>query len=152
MNQSEAIGKLNDLIHLDLDAVGAYEAAIDRIDVESIRARLREFRDDHRRHVSDLSAIVRGLGGEPPTRPDAKGFVLKGFTAVTSLMGSEAALRAMQGNEKLTNAGYANALRLDWPADVRARIEANLRDEQRHLAWIEDALRNRIWEHGTAHP
>lgn len=152
MNQGQTVEKLNHLIQLDFDAVGAYQAAIDRIDVESIRASLREFQEDHRRHIADLSAQVRRLGGEPKDRPDAKGFVLKGFTAVTSMMGTEAALRAMQGNEKLTNTTYANALRESWSDEIRTLLEKNHRDEQRHLAWIEDALRNRIWEHTGAHP
>ncbi len=151
MDPSQIIEKLNDLIQLDHDAVGAYQAAIDRIDVESIRARLGEFQNDHRRHIVDLSEQVRRLGGTPKERPDAKGFVLKGFTAVTSMMGNEAALRAMQGNEKLTNSSYGNALRENWPEPVRNLLERNFRDEQRHLAWIEDALRNRIWEQTGAH-
>lgn len=151
MNPSQMIEKLNDLIHLDFDAVGAYQASIDRIDVESIRMRLTEFQNDHRRHIQDLSAAVQRLGGQPAKRPDAKGFVLKGFTAITSMMGNEAALRAMQGNEKLTNTSYANSLKEAWPEDIRNLLEANYRDEQRHLAYIEDALRNRIWEQ-AAHP
>ena len=152
MNQSQIIEKLNHLIQLDHDAVGAYEAAIDRIDVESIRAQLRQFQNDHRRHITDLSAVVVRLGGTPKERPDVKGFVLKGFTAVTSMMGNEAALRAMQGNEKLTNSSYSSALRENWPPDIRSLVEQNYRDEQRHLAYIEDGLRNRIWEQGAAHP
>jgi uncharacterized protein (TIGR02284 family) len=152
MDPSQTIEKLNDLIGLDYDAVGAYDAAIHRIDVESIRARLAEFREDHRRHIRDLSAQVRQLGGTPREHADAKGFILKGFTAVTSMMGNEAALRAMQGNEKLTNSSYGNALRENWPESVRHIIERNHHDEQRHLAYIEDALRNRIWETGGVHP
>ncbi len=152
MDPSQMIEKLNALIGLDFDAVGAYDAAIHRIDVESIRSRLGEFRADHLRHIQDLSAQVRQLGGVPRERPDAKGFILKGFTAVTSMMGNEAALRAMQGNEKLTNTSYGNALRENWPAPLRDIIERNYQDEQRHLAYIEDALRNRIWEHTASHP
>lgn len=152
MDPSHTIEKLNDLIALDRDAIGAYQAAIDRVDVESIRSRLSEFQGDHHRHVDDLSRVVSRLGGTPRARPDAKGFVLKGFTAITSMMGNEAALRAMQGNENLTNRTYADALKLQWPPDIRTLLESNYRDEQRHLAWIEDALRNRIWEQSGAHP
>lgn len=32
--------------------------------------------------------------------PDLKGFVIQGLSAITSEMGDEAALKAMQGNEK----------------------------------------------------
>jgi uncharacterized protein (TIGR02284 family) len=150
MDQKRMIERLNDLIALDYDAVGAYEASIDRIDVESLRMRLREFQNDHRRHIQDLSRLVLGLGGTPREKPDTKGFILKGFTAVTSMMGNEASLKAMQGNEKLTNRTYEKALQESWTEDVRVVIERNFRDEQRHLSFIEDALRNRLWEQPAA--
>jgi hypothetical protein len=38
---------------------------------------------------------ARGISRE---KPDVKGFVLKGFTAITSMMGTEPALKAVQGN------------------------------------------------------
>lgn len=152
MEQKQMIDRLNELIALDHDAVGAYEAAIERIDVELLRSRLREFQEDHRRHIQDLSRVVKGLGGTPREKPDVKGFVLKGFTAITSMMGNEAALKAMQGNEKLTNRTYEKALQESWPEDVRGIIERNFRDEQRHLAFIEESLRLRSWEQTGAHP
>jgi uncharacterized protein (TIGR02284 family) len=141
------IEKLNDLIALDHDAVGAYQAAIERIDVEYLRMRLREFQADHERHIRELSDVVVRLGGTPRESPDVKGVILKGFTAVTSMMGTEAALKAMKGNEKLTNSRYHAALQEAWSDDVRVLLHRNYSDEQRHLAFIEDALNARSWEH-----
>ncbi|MFY0563059.1 ferritin-like domain-containing protein [Archangium lansingense] len=152
MDLNRMLERLNNLIALDYDAVGAYEAAINRIDVESLRMRLREFQQDHERHIQDLSRVVVGLGGKPRTKPDAKGFILKGFTAVTSMMGNEAALQAMRGNELLTNRTYRVALEEEWSDETRAIIERNFSDEQRHLAFIEEALRNRSWEQTTVQP
>jgi uncharacterized protein (TIGR02284 family) len=151
MDQQRMIERLNDLIALDHDAVGAYEASITRIDVEPLRMRLREFQNDHRRHIQDLSRVVLSLGGTPREKPDMKGFLLKGFTAITSMMGTEAALKAMQGNEKLTNRTYEQALLEGWTDDVRTIIERNFRDEQRHLAFIEESLRTRSFEQPSAH-
>ncbi|WP_375769854.1 ferritin-like domain-containing protein [Archangium gephyra] len=152
MDLNRMIERLNDLIALDYDAVGAYEAAINRIDVESLRMSLRGFQADHERHIQDLTQAVVSLGGTPRTKPDAKGFILKGFTAVTSMMGNEAALQAMRGNELLTNRTYRMALDEEWSDETRAIIERNFSDEQRHLAFIESALRNRLWEQTTMHP
>jgi uncharacterized protein (TIGR02284 family) len=152
MDLNRMIERLNDLIALDFDAVGAYEAAINRIDVESLRMSLREFQRDHERHIQDLSRVVTQLGGMPRRKPDAKGFILKGFTAVTSMMGNEAALQAMRGNEALTNRTYRMALDEDWSDEARIIIERNYSDEQRHLAFIENALRNRTWEQPTVQP
>ena len=152
MDLNRMIERLNNLIALDHDAVGAYEAAINRIDVESLRMSLRGFQADHERHIQDLSRVVKQLGGTPRTKPDAKGFILKGFTAVTSMMGNEAALQAMRGNELLTNRTYRMALDEEWSDETRAIIERNFSDEQRHLAFIEQALRNRTWEQTTVQP
>jgi uncharacterized protein (TIGR02284 family) len=140
------IDKLNDLIALDLDAIDAYESAITRIDTVTVRERLREFQGDHHRHVRDLTEAVMRLGGSPRQRPDIKGFFIKGFTAVTSMMGDESALRAMKSNEELTNRTYKKALAESFSSDVRTLIEKNFADEQRHLAYVEECLRNRVWE------
>ncbi len=138
--------KLNDLIALDIDAVNAYEEAIKRMSVGFIQERLKQFQGDHQRHIRDLTAVVDRLGGKPRTKPDVKGFVIKGFTAVTSAMGDEGALKAMQSNEKLTNKTYKDALDFAWPDDVTVIIQRNFADEQRHLAFVEECLRTRAWE------
>src|SRR5919198_4895882 len=94
---ADLINRLEKLIQLDIDAVGAYEQAIEAIDILEVRDRLAEFRDDHERHVAELSAALRRMGGEPPRRsPDMKGFLIEGYTAVRSSMGSAGALRAMK--------------------------------------------------------
>lgn len=152
MDLNRMIERLNEIIALDYDAVGAYEAAITRIDVESLRMSLREFQRDHERHIQDLSGVVTQLGGTPRKKPDTKGFILKGFTAVTAMMGNEAALQAMRGNEALTNRTYRMALNEEWSDEARRIIERNYSDEQRHLAFIENALRNRIWEQAPVQP
>ncbi|MGZ3459640.1 MAG: ferritin-like domain-containing protein, partial [Archangium sp.] len=112
----------------------------------------REFQQDHERHIRELSGVVTKLGGKPRSKPDTKGFILKGFTAVTSMMGNEAALQAMRGNEALTNRTYRMARDEDWSDEARIIIERNYSDEQRHLAFIEDALRTRSWEQPTVQP
>lgn len=152
MNDKEAIENLNDLIKLDIDAVNAYEEAIQRIDLSSVTTKLREFQNDHRRHITDLSDAVRKLGGQPAEKPSIKGFFLKQFTSITSAMGNEAALRAMQANETLTNKSYAHAVKENWPANLRPIIERNYQDEQRHLAFIQDCITRRVWEQAGAHP
>jgi uncharacterized protein (TIGR02284 family) len=140
------IDQLNDLIALDRDAVEAYESAIERMTVPELRQALVTFQADHRRHIADLSAVVTRFRGEPRATTDVKGFFIKGFTAISSIMGDGSALRAMRGNEKLTTRAYQKALEKPWPSDVRVLIERNRADEERHLAFIEEAIRLREWE------
>jgi uncharacterized protein (TIGR02284 family) len=130
------IEKLNDLIALDIDAVNAYDAAIKRIEATDVRDQLRTFQQDHERHIRDLSGCVVDLHGKPRQKADAKGFFLKSFTAITSMMGDKAALTAMKGNEQLTNRGYDKALEENnWPPSIthRDRAQPRRRAQAAHL-------------------
>jgi rubrerythrin len=147
MAEKSEVAKLRSLAQLDADAVGAYDAAIARVNEPLVRERLNDFRVDHVRHVQDLNALIQQFGGEPvELKPDLKGTAMKGLTAVTSMMGTEAALVAMLGNEEFTNRAYALALQFDWSPEVRSLIQKNREDEYRHLTWIRDAVRTRPWQ------
>ncbi len=152
LTTEKIIEELCELIRYDYDAIGAYTAAIDDIKELAVRGPLTEFRGDHERHVSNLSAIVRQLGGEPPDKPDMKGVIRKTMTKVAGLGGTEYTLKAMRSNEEVLNKTYAHHLSFDFPADIKAVIEQNYDDEKRHLAWVEQALRSRLWEGATANP
>ena len=137
---------VQDLIHLDMDAIKAYEQAIKACEHESVAAQLRTFQGDHQRHVSDLSAELRKLGEQPDVRTDIKGFFIEAFTAVTA-HGTKSALLAMRGNEQLTTARYKAALDLqDVPGSTKEVIRKNYADEQRHLEWIKVALAQETWK------
>lgn len=148
--QTELTEKLSSLVQLDIDAVNAYEQAINNIDHTMIRTSLLQFQEDHKRHIVDLSHAIRELGGYPPERTlDIKGFFIKGFTAIRSLTGTEGALKAMMSNEKLTTSTYENALTIQAPAAIKEIIQRNYADEQRHLEYITTALNNKTWENAA---
>jgi rubrerythrin len=140
------VAKLRSLAQLDADAVGAYDAAISRVEEPLIREKLNEFRIDHLRHLQDLNVFIQQFGGEPvQLKPDLKGAAMKMATAASSLMGTHAALAAMLGNEEFANRAYEYALRFEWSGEVRGLIQRNREDERRHLAWIQDSLKDRLW-------
>jgi uncharacterized protein (TIGR02284 family) len=147
MENKDIVSKLYDLCQLDIDAIRAYDEAIEKIDIETVAENLRNFRADHQRHVSDLTAqIVKYGGTAPENKPDVKGFVIQGFTSLRSLTGTPGALKAMRGNEVLTNSKYKAAQELDLPVDLRQIIDRNYSDEQRHLAYISQCIDQKIWE------
>ena len=150
MTQAKIIEELNEVLQIDIDAVGAYESALDGIHENEIKQQILAFKGDHERHIVDLRSIVQRLGGKPESTPDLKGALRKGFTKVAGLMGTEIVLRAMLSNEKLTNDVYSKHVQKNFPPDILAVIRRNLGDEQRHYSWIEAALRQRLWEHPTA--
>jgi hypothetical protein len=146
MAEKSEVAKLRSLAQLDADAVGAYDAAIARVSEPLVRERLNDFRVDHVRHVQDLNTLIQHFGGElVELKPDLKGTAMRGLTAVTSMMGTEAALVAMLGNEEFTNRAYELALQFDWSPEVRTLIQKNRQDEFRHVTWIRDAVRTRPW-------
>ena len=143
---TSSISSVQDLIHLDMDAIKAYEQAIKACEHEVVATQLRSFQGDHQRHVRDLSEELRKLGEQPDVRTDLKGFFIEKFTAITS-MGTRSALMSMMGNEQLTTSRYKAALELqDLPESTKQIIRTNYGDEQRHLEWIKNALDQKIWE------
>jgi uncharacterized protein (TIGR02284 family) len=146
-DNQQLIDKLVSLAQLDIDATHAYTSAIDRIDLMDVKQQLTLFRGDHERHISNLSPMIEQLGGQAPTRsPDLKGFFIQGMTAVRSMFGNEAALKAMKGNEELTNKKYSEALELDFPVDIKNVIQGNLDDERRHLEYVNRCISEKVWD------
>ena len=147
---TSSIGSVQNLIHLDMDAIKAYEQAINACEHEFVASQLRSFQADHQRHIRDVSEELRRLGEQPDVRTDIKGFFIEKFTAITS-MGTRSALMSMMGNEQLTTSRYKAALELqDLPESTKQIIRTNYGDEQRHLEWIKSALDQKIWE--RSHP
>lgn len=147
MENKALIKNLSNLAQLDIDAIRAYSQALDNIKHTTIHNQISSFKADHERHVTELNAAIRQLGGEPPSfSPDLKGFFIEGFTAIRSMTGTAGALKAMRTNETLTNHVYAKARGEDLPEHIRTLIERNYADEQRHLAYIEQAIENKVWE------
>lgn len=146
MTNHEIGRHLRGLVQLDYDAIRAYRQAVEQIDVPDVRDQLTIFENDHARHVQNLSQIIRRLGENPPEmKPDIKGFLIEGFTAVRSLTGTEGALKAMHANEKLVGKRYKEATQVNLPADIKAQVELNYRDEQRHTRFIEEKLTEKSW-------
>jgi uncharacterized protein (TIGR02284 family) len=146
LTTDKMIEELNELIRFDFDAIGAYNSAISDISALQVREPLIQFRGDHERHVNELTAIVRTLGGSPVQSPGLKGVVRKTMIKVAGLGGNELTLKAMKANEEVLNKTYAHHLMLEFPDDIKEAIRKNYQDEQRHLAWIESALQSRLWE------
>ncbi len=141
LSTHEMIDKLEDLMRLDVDAVSAYTAAIERIDDKPIRERLGQFGDDHERHIRNLQSAIRSVGGRVPRRSrDFKGFFIEGMTAIRSDMGTDSALKAMRTNEKLMNSRYSGAVEWDVPTDLRTILAEGYADERRHLEYVEQQL------------
>lgn len=147
MTNQEIADELKKLVQLDVDAVLAYDRAISAVGEGAIASGLAGFKLDHQRHILELSKALLDLGVTPPeAKPDLKGSLLGGLTAVRSRLGPEQTLHAMRTNEQLTNSSYASAVAKPFPDPVLEVVRRGYADEQRHLAWIERTLDTRSWE------
>ncbi|MFP4072183.1 MAG: DUF2383 domain-containing protein [Desulfovibrionales bacterium] len=147
-DKKNIIKQLHSLAQLDADAYHAYGQAMDKVEHVAIRDQLGVYRDDHRRHFDELSSQIRSMGGDPPDfSKDFKGYFIEGFTSLRSATGTKGALEAMQTNEKMTNKNYNDASsRSDLPPEIHSMLVSFYQDEQQHLRFVEQALKERAWE------
>jgi len=148
MDTQNVIKKLAKLVQLDIDAVHAYEQALKNIDDTPIFNQIKNFQNDHLRHVDELNIEITKLGGQPlEFTKDFKGYLIEGFTSLRSITGTEGALKAMKMNEILTNKTYEYATNdADYSSDIKELLEKNYADEQRHLQYIENAINTEAWK------
>ncbi|MCC6551436.1 MAG: ferritin-like domain-containing protein [Polyangiaceae bacterium] len=142
--RGSAVEEIRGLILLDHAAVQAYQIAAQACTIQEISQTLDAFRGDHERHVRELSEALRGMGGEAPEFLDESGQIIVGYTRLSALE-DRSALVAMRGNEELTNEAYLSARSSELPDEVRRLVEANWQDEQHHIRWIEEEIRDRGW-------
>lgn len=141
LDKDDIFERLGELVRLDMDAANAYNEAIEKTDDEQVRARFGDLRDDHQRHVQELSGTIERMGGTPPEPGGGvAGVLIEGTTALRSTSGAEGALKAMRTDELFMNHRYGDAIGWDMPTDVRSTLMRQHADEQRHLAYIEGAL------------
>jgi hypothetical protein len=132
---------LNHLIAVDYDAIEAYEAAIGRLGSTPDATQLVRFLDDHKRHVLDLTRLVKDLGGEATGHADFRRFVNTGRVVLGGLIGDDAVLHAMKSNEDDIGSHYERAASSEGLAiDARSLVLRIMGDERRHRDWFERRL------------
>ncbi|NUO62890.1 MAG: SnoaL-like domain-containing protein [Gemmatimonadaceae bacterium] len=136
------IADLNDLLQLDHDAVEAYTVAIDRVRSERYRDALVQYRNDHKRHIEELAALVRARGGLPTELPHPTGALKLVVQALGSAGNDATLLLAFKAVEGQARDKYRRfAAETDYPEDVKSVIARAAEDETRHYAWVEQTLR-----------
>lgn len=138
---------LCDLLQLEHDALPAYGLALLGLRDEARRERLAAFRDDHRRHVAELSDLIRARGGWPLPLPHLPTGPLKLALQAAGLPGGErAVLLAFRANEWQSREKYARAAAAAEeagdaaPPEVAAVLRRAAADEAAHYAWAVESL------------
>ena len=142
-DEAALIATLNDLLQLEHDALPAYALALAGLRDGGLRETLEAFRQDHLRHVGELTGLVRERGGLPLALPHVPTGLLKLAVQASGLPGGDrGVLLAFRANEWQAREKYGRAAAgggHDDPevADVLRRAAA---DEARHYAWAVEAL------------
>jgi uncharacterized protein (TIGR02284 family) len=147
MNNSEIITKLSSLMKIDIDAISTYKKVIEKIPESDIKDHLMKFKSDHQRHVDSLKAVIRDLGGTPPSLDvDVKGIFLTGAVMLEQLFNAENALRVLKSGEEVINKTYDESVTKDLPVEIRSILDIHNRDELEHLRYISYAIDIRVWD------
>ena len=129
---------IHDLMHLEYDAMAAYEQTISRLDNSTYKAKVSEFLSDHKRHLSELKSIAQGLNIEIPDGTDMKAVLTQGKVVLADPFGDASILKAMKTNEDDTVTAYERACKFDnAPQNFTDCVTRALSDEQRHRAWFQ---------------
>lgn len=142
VSTAEILEGLNDLLQLDHDAIGAYEIAIDKLENRDWAMQISGYLVDHERHIRELSEAVVGLGGTPINEPHATGPFKQALQSLGAVAGDKGLLMAWRTNELQTRTkyeGYASRA-VFWPDRVKALIDRNALDEERHYRWVVGVL------------
>ncbi len=137
------VAKLNDLLQLEHDALPTYQIAIAGLGSPARRERLQAFRDDHRRHVDELTVLIKARGGVPLRLPHLPTGLFKLAVQMAGLPGGDRAiLLAFKANEWQSREKYGRraAEHAGHEAEVAGFLRRAAEDEVRHYAWVRDAL------------
>ena len=142
-SEENLLDLLNRIMELDQEATEAYRAAVQRVADSRDRGRIVAFLDDHLRHMEDLSALLRDLGGEPASAVEGDGEPIRreGNAVIFALFGDRLILEALKRSETDMIALYEGAIaRGDLPQSGRAALYWNFAGERRHRSSIVDRL------------
>lgn len=135
------LAELNDLLQLDYDSVQAYTVAIERLRDGEARSTIASFREDHERHIREITEVIRSRGGEPINLPHLPTGVFKlAVQGVGAAGGEKGILLAYKSNERQARDKYRRASNRTHDPEVGTILRLAAEDEQRHYSWVLERL------------
>ena len=139
------IDTLNKFLKDELSATETYQQALNKFRDDAGLGEAESLIPLHKAHqeaVSSLQALIQRLGGTPCEDSGTWGTWSKIVQGGANMMGTKAALKALQSGEKSGAEEYEQALQeTDLPSDIRSLIETMLLPAQRaHIVTLEQLL------------
>ncbi|HET7456128.1 MAG TPA: ferritin-like domain-containing protein [Gemmatimonadaceae bacterium] len=144
-NEMEAatplVVELNDLLAFDLDAAGAYEAALERLESPAFRLVIERFAEDHARHADELTRLVRGYDGRPAAAAaGSDGPFTAAVRSLRSGAGDREVILALKAGERAGRDRYRRAAQRGCSPEVAAVLRRASNDEAAHYVWALETL------------
>ena len=136
------VSQLNDLLQLDHDAIGAYRIAIEKLENRDWATQISGYLTDHERHVRELTEAIVELGGTPMNEPHATGPFKQALQSLGAVGGDKGLLMAWRANELQVRSKYDRyaSKAVFWPDRLKALVDRNALDEERHYRWVVGVL------------
>jgi len=133
---AELVARLGTLLSADRQTVEIYRVAIDALANPALRAVAEHYRDDHERHVDELTRLLRAYGG-----PRNAGSLLPRPDPASAAFSSDRAiLRTIKDSERQGRDAYRAAAQEVLPPEVAAVLRRAANDEAAHYAWALEML------------
>jgi rubrerythrin len=142
LQTARLVAELNDLLQLDHDAVAAYDIAIRSLEGAAFQDALRRFKNDHERHIHELTRLIRERDAIPIQFPHLPTGVFKLAVQEAGKLGGGdvGVLLAFKANERQVRDKYRRAAESATDAEVEVVLGRGAADEARHYAWALETL------------
>jgi Domain of unknown function (DUF2383) len=101
-----ALDRLKYLMQDEMSAIETYDKALTSVKNEAAKATLATIKTVHEERLKTLTAIVKDMGGAPPTSSGLWGTVAKLYEGGAALLGEKAVVRALEECEIKSLADY----------------------------------------------
>ena len=99
MTTNKALDRLKYLLQDEMSAVETYTTALAKVKNETALSTLAELKKVHEERKSALTAIVKDMGGEPPTSSGLWGSFAKLVEGGAAILGEKAIVSALEEHE-----------------------------------------------------
>ncbi len=149
MNQSditlECIRTGNNLLRGELSAVQTYELAIKRHPGLATAFDLDRISREHRRSVRILTAVVRGIGGEPTSSSGAWGVFANSAPTAANFLGAQSMVESLRVGEEQSRNDYEDALDAENTTEsfktiIRSDLLTSVEDHITSLERLQNAV------------
>lgn len=139
MSDAELVIMLSGLHFMDGQTALAFEAAMPKSSDPEVAGQMRQFAEDHRRHVGAIAALLGRMGAVLQlTTEELQQYLHEAVAQIGRAKDVDDAMERLLLMERANAAEYESVGRAQMPSDEAMRLVTKHHlDEQHHVAWVE---------------